>query len=128
MARPKSGRTAKIELNIEQIEKLAAINCTLVEMASFFNCSVDTLQRNYAANITKGRENGKVSLRRLMWDQGHKGNSTALKYLVHNILKEKIEDQTNSNDEKTNEVMDKINAISTEMILKIVKDNEDKAG
>ena len=127
MARPKSGKTAKIELNIEQVEKLAAINCTLVEMASFFNCSVDTLQRNYAANITKGRENGKVSLRRLMWDQGHKGNSTALKYLVHNVLKEKIEDPT-AYDHRSNEVMDKINAISTEMILKIVKDNEEKAG
>lgn len=129
MATPKSGKTAPIILDVVQVEKLAAIGCTQAEMASFFDCSVDTLQRNYAAHIAKGRENGKVSLRRLMWDQGHKGNSTALKYLVHNVLKERIELDLSNDQEQTaqKEVMEKINAISTEMILKIVRDNDEKA-
>lgn len=129
MATPKSGKTAPIKLDTTQVEKLAAIGCTKVEMAAFFNCSVDTLDRNYADYITKGRENGKVSLRRLMWDQGHKGNSTALKYLVHNVLKERIEEYIEKDDATLaqKEIMDKINSISTEMILKIVRDNEEKA-
>jgi len=127
MARPKSGKTAPIKLDHNQVEKLAAIGCTLNEMASFFNCSVDTLTRNYAEALHRGRENGKVSIRRLMWEQGQKGNTTALKYLVHNVLKEKIEDQSIQDDGRTNEVMDRINSISTEMILKIVRNNEDKA-
>jgi len=128
MARPKSGKTAPIILDKTQVEKLAAIGCTKVEMSAFFNCSVDTLDRNYADNITKGRENGKVSLRRLMWDQGHKGNSTALKYLVHNVLRERIEEFRDREEENgQSEVMDKINSVSTELILKLVRDNETKA-
>ncbi len=128
MATPKSGKTAPIKLDPTQVEKLAAYGCTVVEIAAFFDCSVDTINRNYAASLTKGRENGKVSVRKMMFEQGRNGNSTALKYLVHNILKEKIEDPTASDDGRTSEVMEKINAISTEMILKIVKDNDNKAG
>ena len=92
MATPKSGPTAPIIIDEAQLETLASIGCTLAEMAAFFKCSVDTITRNYAEALMRGRENGKVSVRRMMWEQGKKGNSVALKYLVHNILREKIEE------------------------------------
>jgi hypothetical protein len=128
MARPKSGKTAKVILDLIQVKKLAGMNCTLEEMAAFFDCDVSTLTRNYAEALTKGREIGKVSVRRMMWEQGQKGNSTALKYLVHNVLKEKIEDYSSRINEHTgsSEILEKLSHISTEAILRIVKDNEEK--
>lgn len=128
MATPKSGKTAPIILDEDQVAKLAGMGCTLAEIAAFFNCSVDTIGRNYAEALIRGREAGKASVRRMMWTHGRNGNSVALKYLVHNILKEKIEDaQVKNPDERSgSEIMEKLNSISTDMILRIVKDNEDK--
>ena len=67
------------------------------ELAAFFNCSVDTLERNVdlAEVIRTSREKGKSSVRRMMWLHGEKGNSTALRYLVYNVLKEKLDDHSN---------------------------------
>ena len=129
MATPKSGPTAPIIIDEAQLETLASIGCTLAEMAAFFKCSVDTITRNYAEALMRGRENGKVSVRRMMWEQGKKGNSVALKYLVHNILREKIEEYNQKPGElsATDEIIEKLSGISTAAILKIVKDHEDKA-
>lgn len=82
-----------IILDEAQVEDLASIGCTMNEMASFFKCHIDTLRDNYSSALERGRDNGKTSVRRLMWAQAKLGNSVALKYLVHNILKEKIEDK-----------------------------------
>lgn len=120
MATPKSGATAPIKLDPEQVTSLAGIGCTLNEMAAFFKCSVDTLTRNYADAIEAGRETGKVSVRRMMWDQGRKGNSVALKYLVHNVLKEKIEEFHVEHSEP-NEIVQKLSSISSAAILQIVE-------
>lgn len=123
MARP------HIELDEHQLETLASIGCTLSEIAAFFKCSVDTITRNYAEVLYRGRENGKTSIRRMMWEHGKKGNSVALKYLVFNILKEKIEDsgQRSGADGQVDELMNKLSGISTEAILKIVRTHDDKA-
>lgn len=128
MAASKTGPKARIDLDPEQVEALAGIGCTYKEMAAFFKCSIDTLQNKYQQAIELGRENGKASVRRMMWDQGKKGNSTALKYLVHNILKEKIEDYSSKFDNNPHsQLIDKLSEISTETILKLVKDAETKA-
>jgi hypothetical protein len=128
MGTPKSGKTKPIIIDKHQLETLASIGCTMNEMASFFRCSVDTISRNYAESLIIGRDNGKVSVRRMMWEQAKQGNSTALKYLVHNILREKIEDHNQSNMEAStaNQIMEKLSTISTEAILSLVKDKHDK--
>jgi hypothetical protein len=126
MATPKSGPTAPIVINEEQLEMLAGMGCTMIEIATFFKCSVDTISRNYADALHRGRESGKASVRRMMWEHGKKGNSTALKYLVHNILKEKIEDNSIPLAEGGADLLQKLSAVSTETILRIVKDHEDK--
>ena len=66
MARP------RIEIDKEQFEKLCSIQCTLIEIAGYFNCSEDTVEkwckREYKKNFTdvfkQKRGVGKISLRR----------------------------------------------------------------
>jgi len=88
----------KFELDTNILEKLASILCTMEEMASFFGCSVDTLERNFADTIKKGREQGKISLRRLQFEKAQSGNTTMLIWLGKQILgqKEKIETSENN--------------------------------
>lgn len=119
MSRPKA------DISAEQVMKLASIGCTYAEMAAVLGCNVSTLQRRFAQDIETGREQGKSSVRRMMWRHGEQGNSVALKYLVHNVLKEKIEDNSDKDlNRATTEVFEKLNSISTDMILKLVKDEE----
>ena len=70
MARP------KLQLDENIIEKLAAIHCTMEEIASVCNCSVDTLERRYAELIKRAKDKGRSSLRRLQWENAQKGNVT----------------------------------------------------
>lgn len=66
MARP------KIEIDEEQFKKLCAIQCTLGEIASWFKCSEDTIERwcqrelhmSYAESFKTFSADGKISLRR----------------------------------------------------------------
>lgn len=74
MARP------KIELDYNAIEKLANIQCTQKEIASFLGCSVDTLQRDekFCDLYNKGKENGKMSLRRMQFKLAEKSYAMAI--------------------------------------------------
>ena len=57
----------KLELNEETIRELASIQCTMKEIASVMDCSVDTLENRFSDIIKKGQEEGKScksSLRR----------------------------------------------------------------
>ena len=129
MAAPKSGKTKKIELNEEQVRDLASMGCTMSEMAAFFKCHVDTIRDNYSTALESGREVGKLSARRVIWNHFKMGNSTAIKYIVHNILKEKIEEMGDkTKDLAHTEIMEKLASVSTAAILKLVKDDEGKVG
>lgn len=129
MAAAKTGPKAKIEIDLIQLDKLASMHCTMKEIAAFFNCSVDTLERNYAEQIADAREKGKASVRRMMWMHGERGHTVALKYLITNVLKERIEEvNARFGDEPAEkDLAKKIDSVSTEMILQFVRKNE-KAG
>ena len=66
MARP------KIDIDKSQFEKLCSIQCTEREIASYFGCSVDTIERwckreykaNFADIYEEKRSIGTISLRR----------------------------------------------------------------
>lgn len=66
MARP------RIEIDEDAFKKLCGLQCTLVEIASFFQCSEDTIERwckrelklNFAEAFKKYSASGKISLRR----------------------------------------------------------------
>jgi hypothetical protein len=76
----KRGRP-KIEFDLAELEKLAALQCTDEELAAWFDCSVDTIQRRrkddeaFLRSYQKGREGGKISLRRLQWKTAQGGHA-----------------------------------------------------
>jgi|TARA_R100001530_G_scaffold124262_2_gene92415 AraC-like DNA-binding protein len=68
MARPKA------IIDTEAIKKLAQLHCTFDEIAQFCNVSTKTLQRRFVHTIKKGREMGKISLRRAQFEKALSGN------------------------------------------------------
>ena len=74
MARPKK------EIDYTMVEKLANIQCTQEEIASFLGLSVRTLQRDeeFCHIYKKGQENGKMSLRRIQYKLAEKNTSMAI--------------------------------------------------
>lgn len=64
----KRGRPKK-EIDYNAVEKLASIQCTQEEIASFLDISVRTLTRDeeFCRLYKKGMDNGKMSLRRHQW-------------------------------------------------------------
>ena len=89
----------KIEINEDQLEKLASILCTMEEMASFFGCSVDTLERNFADTIKKGKDKGRMSLRRMQFEKAQTGNTTMLISLGKQLLGQKDKIETSENND-----------------------------
>ena len=87
------------KVDTEAITKLAQLHCTFDEIAEFCNVSTKTLQRNYVHLIKKGREMGKISLRRAQFEKALGGNVVMQIWLgkQHLDQREKIE-QTNYNE------------------------------
>ena len=75
----KGGRPKKI-IDYVTVEKLASMQCTQEEIASFLNLSVRTLQRDkeFCRIYEKGRETGKMSLRRLQFKLAERSSSMAI--------------------------------------------------
>lgn len=66
---------------------LAEKQCSNIEIASKLGISVDTLTRNYAEFLDKGRQSGKIKLRQAMFASAiDKGNVVAQIFLAKNIL------------------------------------------
>lgn len=74
MARP------KFQIDYNLVEKLANIQCTQQEIASFLGCHRDTLLRDekFCDIYKKGMENGKMSLRRIQFKLAEKNTSMAI--------------------------------------------------
>lgn len=92
MARPKK------DIDPDLVFELAKIHCSFTEMAAVLHCSVDTLNRRFADIIAKGREEGKIKLRRLQWQSAEKGNVVMQLWLGKQYLgqTEKIQQQVES--------------------------------
>ena len=80
------GRPRKYNLDTKQVEQLAGYGCTDTEIASFFDISRTTLERNYEHYLTKGRESGKIRLRQYQWASAKKGNVAMLIWLGKQML------------------------------------------
>lgn len=74
-----AGRPKK-EIDYVTVEKLANIQCTQEEIASFLGISSRTLLRDekFKELFNRGRENGKMSLRRIQWKHAEKSASMAI--------------------------------------------------
>lgn len=80
MARPRK------EIDKEQFEKLCNIQCTLEEIAGWFNCSPDTIENwckreydmGFAECFKVYSANGKISLRRTQFKLAEKSYAMAI--------------------------------------------------
>ena len=81
MARPRKG------FDLDTIEKLASIHCTNTEIASVIGCDVSLLSKpRYSQVIAKGKDRGKISLRRKMFDTAMGGNVVMQIWLSKQML------------------------------------------
>ena len=89
-----------IVVDPSEVEKLAAIGCKDTEISKWFGIKPDTLRRNFAAELTKGREGMRISLRRAMLNNAIQHNSAVMQiYMSKNFLG--MQDQpTNTDDAK----------------------------
>lgn len=91
MAHP--GGRPPIEIDQKQFENLCGLQCTKEEIADFFGCSEDTIDRwcirtyekSFAVIFREKRSNGKISLRRKQWKLADKSAAMAI-FLGKNIL------------------------------------------
>ena len=81
MARPK-----KYNIDTKEVFKLASYGCTNNEIADFFGCSADLLEKSYSEFLTKGRAEQKMRLRQLQWKACENGNVSMLIFLGKNML------------------------------------------
>ena len=85
MARPK----AKIDL--AELEKLCAMQCTDEEIAAFFGVSTKTIERRrkvqrFGDIMEQARAKGRVSVRRNLFRLASNGNVAASIFLAKNLL------------------------------------------
>lgn len=97
MAEKKKMGRPKIEIDQDKFEKLCYLQCTLVEIAGFFDCSEDTIERwckrtyeeTFAEIYKKKSQGGRMSLRRHQFRVAEKGNVTMLIWLGKQYLGQK---------------------------------------
>jgi hypothetical protein len=94
----KVGRPKK-ELDTDMIERLASIFCTNEEISTIVGCHPDTLADNFSEYLKKGRDKGKMSLRRMQWEKAQTGNTTMLIWLGKQMLGQKDKIETSENNE-----------------------------
>ena len=79
----------RINLEPEQVRKLAAIHCTVDEIADVMAVSRDTIYRNYKDQLDIGRAEGKMSLRADQLKAAKNGSGAMLIWLGKQILGQK---------------------------------------
>ena len=110
----------KVNIDFKELEKLCHIQCSEQEVADWFHCSVDTIERRlkekynttFAEFFEKHRVGGKIALRRNMFKMAEKHPSMAI-FLAKNWLGMKESIPIVGDEERP-------------IILKVVYDNGDK--
>jgi hypothetical protein len=110
MARP------RIEIDWVEFDKLCAIHATQLEIASWFKCSVDTIDRavkrkhrmGFAEYHAQKEGPGKISLRRKQFDLAQKGNVTMLIWLGKQYLGQSEKQQITADIETKETIYDSI--------------------
>ena len=77
----------KVEIDKEQLVKLAKLGANNIEIADFFNCSESVIRKRYSDVLKQARSHLKMRLRQAMIDSAvHKGNVVAQIWLSKNLL------------------------------------------
>lgn len=124
----KTGRP-KIEIDQKQFESLCGLQCTLAEIASFFQCSEDTVERwckrtyemTFAEAYKKHSAKGKMSLRRAQFRLAET-NATMAIFLGKQYLGQR-DDGTNFINESNKAVEDGLSKSLRELGEELVSDD-----
>ena len=77
----------KVVVPPQEVEDLAALGCTDRDIANWFGIDENTLRYNFSDNLTKGREDLKISLRRAMLKNACVNLNAAVQiFLAKNML------------------------------------------
>jgi len=82
----------RLRMNIETLRDLARIQCTDEEIAAEFGFTPDVLRKRLAARqcyadaIARGRREGLVALRRMLWQSAADGDAKMVLMLCKNLL------------------------------------------
>ena len=118
----KMGRPLK-EIDKVQFEKLCNLQCTLLEIAGFFNCSDDTIERwckrtyktTFAECFKTFSHGGKISLRRTQFKLAERSAAMAI------FLGKQYLGQTDKTEMDVNtQIQNPLEGISTEDIKKLI--------
>lgn len=80
MARP------LLEIDPEEVLKLAQLGCKTQEIADFLGCSKETIEGRFYAELQKGRADLRMSLRRMQIQAAQKGNIAMMIWLGKQML------------------------------------------
>ena len=81
----KGGRP-QLDIDPEQVRRLAQIQCPVTEIAAFFGCDPKTIYNRFSTEIEKGRENGKTKLRQAQYQTAMSGNVSMQIWLGKQLL------------------------------------------
>jgi hypothetical protein len=71
----------------KDVQKLAALGCTDGDIATWFDIKSDTLRRNFASELAKGRVEVRMTLRRAMLENACTRHNAAVQiFLAKNML------------------------------------------
>ena len=107
----------------QEVEDLAQIGCSDLEIADWFGITDSTLRYNFTDELTKGRTFLKQRLRRAQLQTALSGNATLLIWLGKNIL---LQSDTPTNTEDTRPLPWHDNAVEdvfTDEDIDEIKDN-----
>jgi hypothetical protein len=81
----------KVKIDLSELEKLCAMQCTDEEIAAFFDVSTKTIQRRRGTSrfreiMDRVRAKGQVSVRRALFRLAAAGNIAAAIFLSKNLL------------------------------------------
>jgi len=115
MAAAKGNKYAEKKINWEEFDKLCSFQCTLQEIAAWFNCSVDGIEKKckkekgmkFSDYYKEKRKIGLISLRRKQMQVALAGNVTMLIFLGKQYLgqSDKVDHTTKGDSIKPIEVV-----------------------
>lgn len=114
-----------IKIDKDNFEKLCGLQCTLVEIAGFFNCSEDTIQRwcrrtykmTFAETYKTHSQQGKIALRRYQMKLAERSAAMAI-FLGKQLLGQRDYSEV----EVKTDINNPFDGVSTEDIKKLIGD------
>ena len=84
----------RVKIDWEQMDKLCQMQCLLEEIAAYFRCSIDTIERackrehrvTFADYYAEKSAGGRIALRRVQMQTALKGNVTMMTWLGKQLL------------------------------------------